>query len=49
MRVLFAVFTIDVIVVRLIMDGFIVSRIKMATKLSTKVGLCTHFSCLDIG
>ena len=25
-------------------DGFIVSRIKMATKLSTKVGLCTHFS-----
>ena len=29
MRVLFAVFTIDVIVVHLIMDGFIVSRIKM--------------------
>ena len=25
-------------------EGFIVSSIKMATQLSTKVGLCTHFS-----
>ena len=25
-------------------DGFVVSSIKMATQLSTKVGVCTHFS-----
>ena len=39
--VLFAVFTIDVIVA---LVGFIVSSIKMTTQLSTKVDLCTHFS-----